>query len=133
MKKLITPKPLLLLFLCCFISASVFSQYTKYVVAFKDKNNSPYSLSKPKKYLSQRAIDRRVRYSIAIDSADLPVNPSYITQVLGQGTVNYLSQSKWLNQILIFTTSTTTVNNIKNLSFVKSVNPVGPTATLGIP
>jgi subtilisin family serine protease len=48
---------------------------------------------------------------------------------LAQGTVSYLSQSKWLNQILIFTTSATAINNIKNLSFVKSVDPVGPAAT----
>ena len=115
---------------CCLLSNAIFAQqYPKYVVVFKNKNNSPYHLNKPREYLSQRAIQRRQRYNISIDSSDLPVNPSYISQVLAQGAVSYLSQSKWLNQALIYTTSTTAVNAIKKLSFVKAVNPVGPAST----
>ncbi len=125
---------LLLLFCCCFLSTTIFSQqYPKYVVVFKNKNNTPYHLNKPRVYLSKKAVDRRTRYSIAIDSSDFPVNPSYITQVLQQGSVSYLSQSKWLNQILIFTKSNAAVTAIKKLSFVKSVNPVGPASTTGKP
>ena len=59
-----------------------FGQYNKYIIRFIDKYNSPYSLSNPSAYLSQKAIDRRTRYSIAFDSSDLPVNPSYVQQVL---------------------------------------------------
>ena len=106
-------------------------QYPKYVVVFKNKNNTPYKLNKPHEYLSTKAIQRRQNYNIDLDSSDLPVNPSYISQVLAQGAVSYLSQSKWLNQILIYTTSQATVNDIKNLSFVQSLNPVGPPLQLG--
>ncbi len=122
-----------LLFICILstIAASVFAQYPKYIVQFKDKANTPYSLNNPKQYLSQKAINRRTRYSIAIDSADLPVNPSYVQQVVAQGAVNYLSQSKWLNQILIYCTSTATINAIKALPFVKSANPIGLFANNG--
>jgi len=130
MKKLITPKLLMFVCFCCLIAGSAFAQYTKYVVVLKDKNNSPYSFSKPRKFLSQRAIDRRTRYSIPLDSTDLPVNPSYITQVLSQGDVTYLSQSKWLNQVLIYSSSNTAITSIQDLPFVKSVNPVGPTVTI---
>ncbi len=117
--------------LFCMISIAGFSQqqYTKYVVVFKNKNNSPYRLDKPLEYLSSKSIQRRKRYNIAIDSSDLPVNPSYISQVLAQGPVNYLSQSKWLNQVLIYTISSTAITAISNLSFVQSVNAVGPTST----
>ncbi len=104
-------------------------QYTKYVVVFKNKDHSPYRLDKPLQYLSTKSIQRRKRYNITIDSSDLPVNPSYISQVLAQGPVTYLSQSKWLNQVLIYTTSSTVLTAISNLSFVYAVNAVGPTST----
>lgn len=124
-----------LLLLCCFfclISASVFAQqYSKYVVVFKNKNNTHYRLDKPRQYLSLKAVQRRQKYNINIDSSDLPVNSSYISQVLAQGAVTYLSQSKWLNQILINTTSSSAVNAIENLSFVKSIDAVGPASTTG--
>ena len=100
-------------------------QYPKLVVVFKNKNNSPYSLSNPSQYLSQRAIDRRTRYSIALDSTDLPVNPSYIQQVLAQGPVTYLSQSKWLNQALVYCTDNATISAIAALPFVSSVAAIG--------
>jgi subtilisin family serine protease len=128
MKASITRKILLLVLFCTTVNV-LFAQYPKYVVVFKDKNNSPYRLDGPRKYLSAKAVQRRTTYNIAIDSSDLPVNPTYISQVLAQGPVTYLSQSKWLNQILIYTTSATTVNAIKSLSFVRSVNPVGPAST----
>ena len=128
------PNPLVkkffLLFSCCCITTILFSQqYPKYVVVFKNKKNSPYKLGQPAKYLSAKAIERRQKYNIKIDSTDLPVNPSYIKQVLALGSVTYLSQSKWLNQVLIYTTSNAKVKAIKKLSFVKSVNAVGPSST----
>ncbi|MBS1744791.1 MAG: S8 family serine peptidase [Bacteroidetes bacterium] len=130
MRKAFNCKFLLLVCTLLFLSATTKSQiYPKYVVVFKNKNNSPYKLDKPRAYLSQRAIHRRNKYSIAIDSSDLPVTPSYISQVLAQGQVAYLSASKWLNQILIYTTSTAAINAIKNLPFVLSVNPVGSAST----
>lgn len=120
-----------ILFAClfCFISAFSFAQYSKYIIVFKNKNNTPFQLSKPEKYLSQKAIDRRTRYNINIDSSDLPVKPYYIKTVVAQGAITYLSQSKWLNQILIYTTDTSAIKTIKKLSFVKSVNAVAPQST----
>lgn len=130
MSKVFDCKILLLVGSLFFLMATSKAQsYPKYVVVFKDKNNSPYKLNRPKAYLSQRAIHRRKKYDIAIDSSDLPVNPSYISLVLAQGQVTFLSASKWLNQVLIYTTSTATVNAIKNLPFVLAVNPVGPAST----
>jgi hypothetical protein len=130
MRKAFFCKFLLLVGAIFFLKASSSAQtYPKYVVVFKDKNNSPYKLNKPRAYLSQKSIQRRRRYNISLDSSDLPVNPAYIAQVVAQGQVTYLSASKWLNQVLIYTTSTATVNAIKNLPFVQAVNPVGPGST----
>ena len=128
MKNNIT-KIIMLLIICCSAHSVLFSQNNKYVVKFYNKKNSPYQLNQPKKYLSQKAINRRTRYNIKIDSTDLPVNPSYISQVVAKGAVSYLSQSKWLNQILINTTSTSAINAIQKLSFVKKVIAVGPAST----
>jgi hypothetical protein len=112
-----------------FIYSSVNAQYPKWIVQFKDKSNSPYKFSNPTAYLSTKALQRRHRYNIAIDSADLPVTPLYIRFVVNQGPVKYLSQSKWLNQILIYCTNSATINAIRNLPFVKSVQPIGPGLT----
>ena len=131
MKKLSAGKIVLFVCFSCIISSSGFAQYTKYIVQFKNKNNTPFSLSNPQQYLSQKSIDRRTRYSIAVDSSDLPVNPAYIQQVVAQGAVAYLSQSKWLNQILISTSSAAAVNAIKALPFVKTANPIGQFAGNG--
>ncbi|MBI1783455.1 MAG: S8 family serine peptidase, partial [Sphingobacteriales bacterium] len=101
-----------------------YSQFSKYIVRFKDKNNSPYFLNNPSQYLSAKAIQRRTTYNIAIDSTDLPVNPSYIQAVLNAGAVTLLNRSKWLNAITIQTTDANALTAINNLSFVKSTNAI---------
>lgn len=114
-----------LMLLALFSADKTSAQYSKLIVQFTDKANSPYSFSRPGRYLSQRAIDRRMRYKIKLDSSDLPVTPLYIQQVVAQGPVTYLSQSKWLNQVLIRCNDAATINAIRALPFVKNVSPVG--------
>ncbi|MBR3945954.1 MAG: S8 family peptidase, partial [Bacteroidales bacterium] len=90
-----------------------------YFIEFTDKNNTPYSLDNPQEYLSQKAIDRRQAQNIAIDSLDLPVNPSYIAalQELGLEIVN---PTKWLNGTTVRTNDYNLVLQARNLPFVKS-------------
>lgn len=102
-----------------------FAQYPKLIVQFKDKNNSTFSLNKPFQYLSQRALDRRKRYNILIDSADLPVTKQYKDSLLLAGNVKVLSESKWLNQVLIETTDQAAIDKISSFSFVKSARGIG--------
>ncbi len=99
---------------------------TRYFIQFTDKNNTPYSLSNPTEFLTQRAIDRRYTQNIPIDSTDLPVNPAYIDSVLSQGAVNLIHTSRWLNGITIQTTDTTALSAINNLNFVKQSIYVAP-------
>ena len=47
----------------------------RYIIFLKDKANSPFSINNPSEYLSARAIARRTRMNIPIDSLDIPVNP----------------------------------------------------------
>ncbi|HET9826261.1 MAG TPA: S8 family serine peptidase, partial [Chitinophagaceae bacterium] len=96
------------------------AQFTRYIIRFKDKSGTPYTFSNPLAYLSQRSIDRRTRYNISIDSTDLPVNPSYVTQIRNVPNVTILNISKWLNAVTIQTSDAIAVSTINAFSFVTS-------------
>lgn len=102
------------------------AQVSRYIIRFKNKGTNPYSLSNPSAYLSQRAIDRRTRYSITIDSTDLPVTPRYIDSVRLAGAVTILNTSKWLNAVSIQTNDAAALSKINSFSFVQSVSGVAP-------
>jgi len=77
-----------------------FSQNTDsyLVVYFDSKNQTTYSLENPAEFLTERAIDRRTRFSIPIDSADLPVNQNYIDSLFKLNIAEeLLYTSRWLN------------------------------------
>jgi len=102
------------------------SAQSRYIVRFKYKGGGPQTLSSPQSYLSQRAIDRRTRYNIPLDSTDLPVSASYIDSVRLSGNVVILNRSKWLNGITIFTTDAAAISKIGGFSFVQSINSISP-------
>ncbi len=108
-----------LLFLCILFFTNTQAQ-TRYIVRFKDKGSNPFSMANPSQYLGPRAIQRRVRYNIGIDSADLPVTPRYIDSVRLAGVVTILNASKWLNQVTIQTTDINALNKINGFPFVIS-------------
>ena len=99
-------------------------QYSKLIVQFKNKGSNTYSLSNPAQFLSQRAIERRRRYNIPIDSADLPVTKQFKDSIRLAGSVKVLSESKWLNQVVIETTDQNAINTIMSFPFVKSAKGI---------
>ena len=100
------------------------AQFTRYIIRFKDKGGNPFSIGNPSQYLSQRALDRRTKYNIAVDSIDLPVTPSYIDSIRLSGNVTILNVSKWLNQVAIQTSDAMALNKINGFPFVISTTPV---------
>lgn len=106
----------------CFTIISIHAQTApnKYWVTFKDKNNSPFSVSQPLDFLSQRAIDRRNRMNISILSQDFPVNPWYLDSIVNAGAT-VLTTSRWHNGATFYTTDTAVVTRIRSMSFVQSV------------
>lgn len=94
----------------------------KYWIQFTDKANSPYSISNPLLYLSQRAINRRNAQGISITEQDFPVNSTYVQGVQQTASVNVLIQSKWLNGVVIQTTDTVGLAQILALPFVDASN-----------
>lgn len=91
-----------------------------YWVQFTDKNDSPYSISNPEAYLSQRALERRLRLGIEIDEYDIPVNPQYLQAVTECGA-KILNPSKWLNGTSVYVTSQSVIAAINALDFVEVV------------
>ena len=98
------------------------AQFTRYLVKLKNKGGTPFTFANPIAYLTQRSIDRRTRYGIAIDSTDLPVTPSYVTQIKNVPNVTVLNVSKWLNSVSIQTTDANAITTISGFSFVQSVS-----------
>jgi len=73
-----------------------YAQKDRYVIFFKDKAASSFSISNPSAFLSERAIQRRTNQNISIEENDLPVNTTYIEQVAALGIETYYT-TKWLN------------------------------------
>jgi hypothetical protein len=107
---------LVLLGFCFSLKAQVAPD--RYWVQFTDKNNTPYSINKPQEFLSERAIQRRQDYGIAIDQYDIPVNHSYL-QVVAQTGATILNPSKWLNGVTVEVTSSSVLQAIEALPFVQ--------------
>jgi hypothetical protein len=96
-----------------------------YWLAFTDKNNTEFSFSAPEKYLSERAIDRREKQLIIIDSLDLPVNSNYISEVLNLG-VEFVHASKWLNGITVKSEIDSFSFMVLQLPFVRDIQLTKP-------
>jgi len=115
-----------LLILCTCVCTEIKSAVPAYAfrVHFKDKNGTlPFSDSLL--FLSQKSLDRRSAQGIALDSTDLPVVSSYITQVMTTAAaVRLHNVSKWFNQIVIITNDSSKVNDIAALPMVDQVKLV---------
>ena len=118
-------KIIVLLALTVIITTTCHAQYSRHIVQLTDKGNNSYSLDNPSSFLSQRAIDRRTRYNISIDSLDLPVTQMYVDSISRIPGVKVLSKSKWLNQVLIQSTDAAALAKIQSFPFVKFVKGIG--------
>lgn len=108
------------LFVLLLISISAFSQEDAWVY-FKVKNNSQFYFDSPLQMLSQRALDRRTKQNIALDSKDIPIDISFINQVKAVPGITVMAKSKWMNALHIRGTQTD-INSLKLLSFVNKVD-----------
>jgi len=108
------------------VEANAQRDYDLYWVGFKNKNGTPYSIFKPQEYLSPRALERRSRFGIPIDSLDLPINPEYLEPIKVKGfKVHYTS--KWLNGVVIIRSDDVSVSpeDLLVFDFIKEVYPIG--------
>ncbi len=109
--------------LCIFLFFSLFNLFAQNDdawVYFKDKPSENTFLSAPLTMLSQRALDRRTRYSISLDYYDVPIEASYRVQVEEATGITVMAKSKWLNALHVQGTNTA-IDNLLTFGFVNSV------------
>ncbi|HEY1115045.1 MAG TPA: S8 family serine peptidase [Chitinophagaceae bacterium] len=125
MKGIILPVLLLVVFGASTISATA---QLRYLIKLKNKGGSSYTLAAPSAYLSQRSIERRTRYGIALDSTDLPVTPGYVQQIENVANVTVLNTSRWLNSVSIQISDAGAVDaalaTINSFPFVQTSAPI---------
>ena len=89
-----------------------------YRLTLKDKKGTPYRLDKPQEFLSQKALDRRKRQGLQIDSTDLPLPPEYIRQISSVKGVEVVCKSKWNKTVLVKVADTSNMAPLLSLPFV---------------
>ena len=90
----------------------------RYLVFFKDKAGTPYTVDQPQAFLSARALARRTRQNIVVRARDLPVNPTYLAQVrAASGSPQLIFTSRWLNGAVLACDSLT-LTNVRQLPAV---------------
>jgi len=100
-----------------------------YWIKLKDKSGTPNQIDQPEKFLSQRAIERRIRQHIAIDETDLPVSSIYLDSLRKMG-LEIVHTSKWLNGVTVRTADAVLIQEIADLSFVSAVQLTKHATTL---
>ncbi len=83
-----------------------------------DKNGTPYSLQSPQEFLSQKAIDRRKRQGLSVDSTDLPLPPAYLNRISSTAGVEVLCVSKWNKTVLVRVKDPSKIKPLVALPFV---------------
>lgn len=113
----------LVLLLTCLLTRAQNPQYA-FRITFSDKLATAYSLSSPADYLSARAIERRSKYGIAIDSTDLPVPAQYVDSVLRltQGILH--NKSRWRNSCVLLLEDSAAILQLQPVSFVRNIRLV---------
>ncbi len=102
------PRPFLpyfFLFVITCLASKVGMSQDRYAVFFKFKPQQEFSLANPSKFLTSKAIQRRDREKIGVDSLDLPVSSAYV-QGLRPHAQEILYVSKWLNAAVVVADST---------------------------
>lgn len=95
----------------------------KYRVSLRDKRATEYALQQPERFLSPKAIERRRRQGIGIDSTDLPVCGSYVEAIRRQG-VRVVTMGKWENFVTVACRDSAQAQALAALPFVREVKRV---------
>ena len=111
------------LLLACTLQISAQVKTYKYRIGLRDKVETTYTLSNPSAYLSERALERRMKQGLSVDSTDLPVCRSYVDALAGKGA-RPISESKWNNTVVVQVSDTSIIDRIALLPFVRTIRKV---------
>ncbi len=95
----------------------------RYRVSLKDKAETEYKLEQPESFLSEKALQRRARQGLPVDSTDLPVCRTYKERIAGCG-VDVVGCSKWNNTVLVESPDSAKMEQIATLPFVYEIRKV---------
>lgn len=90
-------------------------------VYFKDKEQVEESILNPSSILSERAIQKKNKFNIAIDERDVPVNETYIAQLKLQNGITVKAKSKWFNCVHVLG-SVSDISALTDLQFVDHIS-----------
>ena len=90
-----------------------------YRITLTDKQGTGYSLDHPTHFLTRRAIERRKRQGLSLDSTDLPVSERYM-RLIENKDVSIVGQSRWHNTILVRVKDSTVISRLHQLPCVRS-------------
>lgn len=110
-------------FLLLMAGASAQQDTLKYRISLKDKAATTYSLEHPEEFLSEKAIARRQRQHLPVDSTDLPVCRTYLDEIRRQG-VNIVTTGKWENFVTVSCNDSALMERVATLPFVRSTERV---------
>lgn len=101
-----------------------------YLIKFKDKSLNYVRKDKPETYLTQKALDRREKYGITVDSLDYPVSTAYIESVRTKG-LRILYPTRWMNGIVVSTDEHDKARSCLMLFYVDKVYYLGKQRAFG--
>lgn len=88
-----------------------------YRIQLRDKAGT-MNIKKPQKFLSKKALDRRQRQGLSVDSTDLPVSPVYLKAIGSVPGVTVIGHSRWLNTALVWVNDTSLIAQVRQLDGV---------------
>ena len=97
-----------------------------YVVSFKDKGVNKNSSINPAIFLSDKAVERRLKQQISFDESDIPVNVQYVNEISKTGA-RILTRSRWFNTVVIEADANASVL-IQALPFISGIQQLGATS-----
>lgn len=119
----------LALFVLVVSAASIFGQARhRYAVTLCDKEGCGYSTDSPEEFLSERAIERRLRQGIDITEADLPLSSVY-TDSLHRVGFSLICASKWTNTAVVECDTIGAEDWLASLGFVSEALYIGTYST----
>lgn len=92
------------------------------MVKFNTKSGSPFSISSPQSFLSEKSIDRRTKHNVVVYEEDLPILQAHLDSLYD---FKIESKSKWFNLAVISTTDSLLAAELTKHLFVDTVFYIG--------
>ena len=95
-----------------------------YRLTLTDKRPSIHMMGNPLSFLSAKALERRRRQGISVDTLDVPVAQQYVDEVEKLAGMKVVSRSRWSNTIVVRTKDGDATGRLSHLPFVSDVRMV---------